>query len=331
MSTTRRLYFDAAYQVSVQTEMLPIPAAGEVLVETVVSAISAGTELLFYRGQAPENMALDANLASLAGAVRYPLRYGYAVVGNVVECGTGAAEWLGCLVFAFQPHASHFIAAVADLLPVPEDLSAQQAVFLPNMETAVNFVMDGAPLIGERVAVIGQGVVGLLTTSLLERFPLQSLVVVDQHPLRRRLALQVGATSALAPGEFAAICGDFDLVYELSGAPDALNTAIAQTGFGGRVVIGSWYGQKRAAINLGGHFHRSRMRLISSQVSSIAPEMSGRWDKQRRMAVAWEMLHQIELTQFVTHRYPLHEASAAYALLDQQPADAVQVLFSYDN
>jgi 2-desacetyl-2-hydroxyethyl bacteriochlorophyllide A dehydrogenase len=331
MTLSRRLYFEAPFRVSVRSETLPAPQGGEVLVETVVSAISAGTELLFYRGQVPDNMALDANIASLAGAVRYPLRYGYAAVGKVVECGSTAPEWLGRTVFAFQPHADHFIASIADLQPVPDDVPAQQAAFLPNMETAVNFVMDGAPLIGERVAVIGQGVVGLLTTALLSRFPLQALIVVDQHPLRRQLAMRAGATSALTPAEFAVLRGDFDLVYELSGAPDALNTAIAQTGFGGRVVIGSWYGQKRAAIDLGSHFHRSRMRLISSQVSSIAPEMSGRWDKERRMAVAWEMLRQTDLTYLVTHRYLLQEASAAYALLDQQPADAVQVLFSYDN
>jgi len=121
----------------------------------------------------------------------------------------------------------------------------------------------------------------------------------------------------------------FDLTFELSGSPSALNTAIALTDFSGRVVIGSWYGQKRAEIDLGGAFHRSRMRLISSQVSTILPELSGRWDKARRFKVAWNALERLQPERWITHRFSLKDAEQAYQLLDENPQQAIQVIFDH--
>jgi threonine dehydrogenase-like Zn-dependent dehydrogenase len=124
--------------------------------------------------------------------------------------------------------------------------------------------------------------------------------------------------------------GGADLVYELSGVPSALDQAIAVTGFTGRVLVGSWYGQKPAHLDLGGHFHRNRIRLISSQVSTLAPELSGRWTKARRFQVAWEMIRKINPSRFITHRFPITQAHQAYQLLDQDPEGAIQVIFSYE-
>jgi 2-desacetyl-2-hydroxyethyl bacteriochlorophyllide A dehydrogenase len=303
-------------------------------VQTAFSAISAGTELLFYRGQVPAAMSIDASITMLnqGEGVRYPLAYGYAAVGTVVAVGAalGAAEWLGRRVFAFHPHSSHFLATPADLISIPADVTLEQALFLPNMETAVNFVQDGAPLMGERVVVFGQGVVGLLTTHLLAQFPLDQLTTVDRLALRRSRATALGATVAVAdlPAADGAVA-DADLVYELTGNPAALNDAILAAGYNGRVVIGSWYGQKRAEIDLGGHFHRNRIQLIGSQVSTIAPHLQGRWTKGRRFAVAWSMLKAIDPALLITHCFPVHAAAQAYTLLDQQPAEALQVVLTY--
>ncbi|MCL4860479.1 MAG: zinc-binding alcohol dehydrogenase [Caldilineaceae bacterium] len=331
MGKRTNLVFTAPYEMALETEMLPAPAPDQVLVETLASAISAGTELLFYRGQVPDEMSVDATLAALAGAVRYPLRYGYALVGIVVE--TGAAvdpAWQGRRVFVFHPHCSHLLATPAELIPVPETVTTEQALFLPNMESAVNFVQDGAPVIGERVVVLGQGVVGLLTTTLLARFPLEQLVAIDQFPRRREASRRLGATAVYGDMSGAAQREvDADLVYELTGNPAALNTAIALAGYDGRVVIGSWYGRKRAEIDLGGHFHRSRIRLISSQVSTIAPHRQGRWNKARRFDVAWRMLAAFDPAALVTHRFAIQDAAQAYSLLDQQPDEALQVLLTY--
>ncbi len=123
--------------------------------------------------------------------------------------------------------------------------------------------------------------------------------------------------------------GGSDLTFELSGSPSALNDAIALTTFSGRVVIGSWYGQKRAEIDLGGAFHRSRIKLISSQVSTIAPELSARWDNARRFEVAWEALKRIRPEKWITHRFSLNEADIAYQKLDNNPQETIQIIFAY--
>lgn len=338
----RAVFFVAPGAVEVREELLTAPAAGQVTVQTEVSAISPGTELLFYRGQVPTHIAVDVNIAALAGTVRYPLKYGYAAVGRVTEVGAGAAEtWLGRRVFAFNPHESAFHAAPADLIPLPDGLTAEEAAFLPNMETAVNLTLDGAPAGGEQVAVLGQGVVGLLTTALLARFPLAALVTLDRFSRRRAQSLAWGATASLDPADVDAIpaarallqggraYAGADLVYELTGSPATLDDAIALAGFNSRIVIGSWYGSKRAAVDLGGRFHRERLRLISSQVSTVAPEWSGRWSKGRRLAWAVELLAQVRPAALITHRFPVEQAAAAYRLLDEAPGETIQVMLTY--
>ncbi|HEX8137910.1 MAG TPA: zinc-binding alcohol dehydrogenase [Pyrinomonadaceae bacterium] len=340
----RAVYFTAPRQVSVEEEPLPSPAADQVLVQTLVSAISAGTELLFYRGQAPADLPVDETISALAGDFNFPLKYGYAAVGRVAATGANVSPaWQGRLVFAFHPHESHFLSSPDELIPVPTGLSSEEAAFLPNMETAVNFLQDGRPLIGEQVLVFGQGVVGLLTTSLLARLPLAGLVTLDCAALRREKSLALGAQSSLdpeAPGVLAqlnsllAVEGadaGADLSYELSGNPAALDLAIASTGFNGRVVIGSWYGQKRAALDLGGRFHRSRLSLVSSQVSTIAPQWSGRWNKSRRLRTAWQMLRQVRPGLLISHRFPVDRAPQAYDLLDRHPEETVQVILTYQS
>ena len=289
--------------------------------------------MLFYRGQVPADIAVDTALSALAQSeVCYPLRYGYACVGRVIDVtDESLTDWLDRRVFAFVPHASHFWADPNEVQDVPLELDPERAALLPNMETAVNLVMDGHPMIGERVAVVGQGVVGLLVTALLRQFPLLELTAIDPIELRRTAALRLGASSVISCDGAEPPLGweAADLTYELSGNPAALNIALALTGFAGRVVIGSWYGQKQAPINLGGAFHRSRIRLIASQVSTIDPQWSGRWDKSRRFALAWQMLRQLPLDFLITHRFPIAEAAGAYQLIDRYPEQAIQVILTY--
>jgi 2-desacetyl-2-hydroxyethyl bacteriochlorophyllide A dehydrogenase len=328
--------------VAVHEEPLPPPGPGQILVETRLSAISSGTEMLVYRGQVPTGMAVDETISALEGAFSYPIKYGYAAVGRVIDCGPGVnAEWLERDVFAFNPHETHFIADTSALHVVPPDIGPDAAAFLPNMETAVSLVMDGRPVIGEQVAVVGQGIVGLLVARLLAEMPLSALVTLDRYPARRRWSRELGATAALDPAETDAIDEarrvlrgrrDFagaDLVYECSGNPAALDTAIALAGYNGRIVVGSWYGSKQAPVNLGGRFHRDHLRIISSQVSHLAPEWSGRWTKARRLGVAWEMLRLHRPERLISHRFPITQAAEAYRLLDERPGEALQVVFVY--
>lgn len=337
MHTRTSLYFVAPSTAEIREEPLPPPAPGEALVETLLSAVSPGTEMLVYRGQAPADMAVDDTISALGGTFGFPIKFGYATVGRVAELGEGVDKsWLGRVVFAFNPHESHFVAPVSTLIPLPDGIDPENAVFMPNMETAVSFLMDGKPVIGERVAVIGQGVVGLLTTALLGEMPLSALVAVDPIAMRRAWALRLGATSTTAPeaaGDFLGPCPGAktgaDLTYELSGNPRALDLAIDLTGEYGRIVIGSWYGNKPVAVDLGGRFHRAHIRLIGTQVSALSSEWLGRWTKERRLAVAWEMLRRHRPERLITHRIPIARAPEAYRLLDEDPAAAVQIVFTY--
>lgn len=329
--------------MELRQEDLPALGADDVLVETICSAVSAGTEMLLYQGRFPPALETDSAISSLRGGFEYPMAYGYASVGVVRQTGTQVDGSLrDRFVFSFQQHTSHFVASADSVFPIPDSLSPQTACFLPNMETAVNLVQDGAPILGERVLVLGQGIVGLLTTSLLNEFPLHTLVTVDQLNLRCEMSQveckqsrvsQCKTLSADAANfhdqAFSALGVGADLTFELSGNPSALNDAIALTRFSGRVVIGSWYGEKPAEIKLGGSFHRSRIKLIASQVSTISPELAARWDKSRRFDVAWKALERIKPERWITHRFALDDAAAAYRMLDESPQEALQVVFTY--
>lgn len=333
----KKVYFTAPRQVEIRQSSLPPLTQGQVLVETICSAISPGTEMLLYRGQFPKDLSDTHD--SLSSKLGYPMPYGYACVGRVTKISKDMRHrWLERLVFAFHPHASRFIASTEDLLPLPEGMPPETACFLPNMETAVNLVQDAAPLLGERALVFGQGIVGLLTTALLAEFPLASLVTCDRYPLRQEASLSLGASAVLDPNASnfrehvrELLPAGADLSLEISGAPPALDDAITLTGFGGRVVIGSWYGEKRASLDLGGAFHRSRIKLIASQVSTIAPELRGRWDKARRFGVAWDALKRIQPQKWITHRIPLEQAGEAYHLLDENPQETIQVILQYNH
>ena len=325
----KTVYFNAPGQAELCEEPLPDPGADDVLVETICSAISAGTEMLVYRGQFPH---LNDSRDTLSSDLKYPLAYGYACVGVIKETGSGVDRGMrDKIVFGFQPHTTAFVCHPSSLILAPASLPAEACAFLPNMETAVNLIHDGAPILGERALVLGQGVVGLLVASLLNEFPLESIVTSDLYELRRKASLEIGIKDAFDPAQNnqPGYAQRFDLTFELTGSPSAVDDAIALTAFTGRIVIGSWYGAKRASVDLGGAFHRSRIKLISSQVSTIAPELSGRWDKARRFGVAWEALNRIQPQKWITHRFPIEEAQKAYRLLDEKPQETIQVLFEY--
>jgi len=333
------LEFSGPGRVVFRTEESPRLLTGEVLVRTRFSAVSQGTEMLVYRGQWPQGVSVDATVQALAGEFSYPLVYGYCAVGRVIETGREVSgDWLGRRVFSFQPHQDLFCSRPQTLFPIPDDLDDETALFLPAMETAVNLVLDGGPLLGEKVVVVGQGIVGLLTTALLARFPLAKLVTLDSYPLRREASKRLGAGECYDPkdpalheklGVVAGRGGDADLVYELSGNPEGLNAAVSFTRFSGRVVVGSWYGTKKVDLDLGSCFHRGRVSLVSSQVSSIAPELSGRWQTRRRLDLAWEMLRLVHPSACITQRFALNKAPEAYALIDRFPEQTVQIIFDH--
>jgi 2-desacetyl-2-hydroxyethyl bacteriochlorophyllide A dehydrogenase len=326
------LWFLGPGKVELRREELGAIPPDHVLVQSKISAISAGTELLAYRGELPPDLALDETLGSLRrGTFSYPFQFGYASVGDVVDVGSALdrTAWMGRRVFAFHPHATAFMAPATEVLAVPDELPSERAVLFAHMETAVNLALDGGATLGENVLLIGQGMVGLLATALLARFPLSVVVAAEGVALRAQAARALGARSVITcAAEVAEIFGarGADLIYELSGDPDALNLAIAVAGHEARVVVGSWYGQKRSQIDLGGRFHRRRLRLISSQVSHIGAPLSARWDRARRADATWRALVEIDTLPLISHRFSFEQCESAYQLLDRNPACALQLL-----
>jgi len=195
------LYFTGPSEASVRSTSVEM-ADDEVLVETRVSGISAGTELLIYRGDAPTDLPADETLETLSGDLSFPVRYGYAAVGDVVDAGSAVdGEWVGRTVFGFTPHETRFTMPPERLLTVPDAVDPEAMAMFPSVETATSLVLDGRPRVGEEVVVFGAGVVGLCTIGLLSSFPLRRLIAVEPVAGRRARARELGADVAVAPDD----------------------------------------------------------------------------------------------------------------------------------
>ncbi|PZR17441.1 MAG: oxidoreductase [Archangium gephyra] len=277
---------------------------GEVLVRTEVSALSAGTERLVSNG------AVDASFAAQN-------RPGYCSVG-VVEAGEPSL--LGARVFAFHPHQSRFVARAADVIRLPEGMSAEVATLLANTETAVSLVMDAAPVLGEVSAVVGLGIVGQLVLAIASRLQSGPVHGVDLRADRIEVARRV------SPSALFTTASDVDLLYEVSGSTKALEAAFGLVRREGRIVAGSWYD---GAVTLGARAHRNRNTVKFSQVSTIDSSLSGRFDKRRRMSVALDWLSKIPASELITHRIPFAEAPRAWELLARPPQGCLQILLTH--
>lgn len=334
-SARRRVRFVAPGEAEVLTEDAPVPGPAQVSVRTEYSAVSPGTERLVYHGNVPDDLQADSAIEALEDKdLSYPLSYGYACVGEVDEVGAEVKDfWMGTRVFAFQPHVSRFVASPDSLIRLPDALESTEAVLIPSMETAVTLIMDGRPVIGERVYVFGQGIIGLLTARLLAEHPVSELLAVEPLASRRSLAesfgLEVVGSAEDLEGHQSRNDSRADLVYELTGRPSALNDAIGNTTFDGRIVVGSWYGTKTTSLDLGRHFHRSRMEIISSQVSTIDPSYRGRWTKGRRMSVVLDLLAELHPGELISNQFEVEQAPTVYEKLGSDPS-LLQPVFVYD-
>lgn len=281
--TTSALWYCGPKQVELREEVLPPPAAGEVRVKTLYSAVSRGTESLVFSGRIPASEFQRMRAPFMAGDFPFPVKYGYAAAGQIEN---GGDAWRGKNVFALYPHQAAFNIPSDAVLPLPEGVPPLRAVLAANMETALNGVWDAAPGPADRIAVIGAGVVGSLVAYLCGRIPGADVTLVDINAGRAELAGQLGVGFA----EPANATSDCDLVVHASGSPDGLRTALELAGDEATVLEMSWYGDAPVMAMLGGPFHSRRLRLISSQVGSIAPSHRPRWTHGRRLAAAIALL-----------------------------------------
>jgi threonine dehydrogenase-like Zn-dependent dehydrogenase len=262
---------------------LPEPGAGDVVVRTVRSAISRGTETLVFRGAVPSDQRARMRAPFQEGDFPGPVKYGYLNVGAVEE---GPAELRGRTVFCLYPHQTAYVVPAGAVSVVPEDVPPARAVLAGTVETAVNALWDAAPAVGDRVAVVGGGMVGCCVVRLLHRYPAVRVTLVDVDPGRAEVAAALGVDFALPDGA----PGDLDLVVHTSATSAGLQRSLDLLGTEGTVVDLSWYGDTEVRLSLGGAFHSRRLAIRSSQVGAVSPARASRRSAADRLALALELL-----------------------------------------
>ena len=281
---TARAFWTVGHELGeLRPEPLPSPRAGQVLVTTHYSAISRGTELLVYRGQVPASEYERMRAPHQAGAFPWPVKYGYGSVGQVAQ---GPEELRDRWVFCLYPHQDRYVVNASDVVPIPEGVPAARAVLAANMETALNAVWDGGVSAGDRVVVVGAGVVGLLTAYLAARHPACQVQVVDVDRRKAAAAAQLGLPF-FTPDD---LPGGADRVFHASAQGAGLQTALSLAGPEAKVIELSWYGARSTTLQLGMAFHSQRLQLVSSQVGQLPAERRARWHHRRRLEVALQLL-----------------------------------------
>lgn len=277
-------------------ELAP-PEADEVLVRALYSGISRGTESLVFRGEVPASQRQPMRAPFQEGDFPGPVKYGYSSVGEVLEASAGPGQGLvGRRVFCLYPHQDLYTVPAAAVTPLPQGVPPERAVLAANLETAVNALWDARPSAGDRVVVIGAGVVGLLVGWLCRQIPGARVTAVDPDATRARVAEALGVDFAPA----APAGADADLVIHTSGTAGGLAAALGAAGVEGTVIELSWYGSRTVSAALGEAFHSRRLVLKSSQVGRIPPERAPRWTHARRLALALELLRDPRLDVLIT-------------------------------
>lgn len=320
---TPAVYFTAPGRVEIRPLLLE-QRPEELLVTSRLQGISAGTELLFYRGDFPDGISGD--LPGLPARLSYPLAYGYSNVG---------VDEKGRRVFGFVPHQGAWFSREEELILLPEDISDEDAVFLPNLETAVGIVQDLGLVLGETVLVMGLGVVGLLVAELLSRSPAGLLLLADIKEERRKEAEALGAlflnpVNEDIPSRALSLTGGrgLDRAVNVSASGQALGNIFEAMAVEGVVVEASWYGKNLITLGLGKAFHRRRLELRSSQVSRVGCRLGARWDKKRRMDLVLRLLKEIRPSRYITHTLPFTSAPEAYNILSGGDPRVLQTVLS---
>jgi threonine dehydrogenase-like Zn-dependent dehydrogenase len=319
---TRALWYAEKGVVDLRLEPLRAPRADEVLVRTLFSGVSRGTERLVLSGAIGQSEWERMRAPLQVGDFPFPVKYGYCAAG-VIEQGPPAL--LGQMVFVLHPHQERFIVPSSMAVPIPDPISARRATLAATMETALNAIWDAGAGPADRIVVVGGGSVGLLVGYLASRLPGAAVTVVDVAADRATIANALGmefARPEMAPE-------DADAVFHTSATAAGLATAIRSTGFEAPIVELSWYGKEPVAAALGGAFHSRRLRLVSSQVSQIAPNRRPRWSHRRRLETALSLLDDPVLDQLITTEITFDEAPMKLPQLLRVGSPGLAAIISY--
>ena len=288
----RAFWLDSPGEGVIRDLTLPVPADGEVLVRSLFSGVSRGTETLVFRGGVPAGQHAAMRAPFQEGDFPAPVKYGYLNVGLVEE---GPTELVGRTVFCLYPHQTRYVVPAAAVTVVPDRVPAARAVLAGTVETAVNALWDARPLVGDRIAVVGGGMVGCSVATLLARFPGVRVQLVDADPARARTAEALGVAFALPEDAL----GGCDLVVHASATEAGLTRSLELLRAEGTVVELSWYGDRQVSLPLGEAFHSRRLVIRSSQVGTVSPARANR-SYADRLALALELLADPALDALVT-------------------------------
>ncbi|MGZ6205114.1 MAG: zinc-dependent alcohol dehydrogenase [Candidatus Binataceae bacterium] len=300
MHNAKALWYAAKGRVELRDEKVAA-RDGELLIRAAYSGISRGTERLVFEGRVPPSEFQRMRCPRQEGAFPFPVKYGYALVGTV-ESG----ELSGKSVFLLHPHQNLLSAAESELHLVPDGVPARRAVLAANMETALNVVWDSGVSAGDRVTIVGGGVLGLLIASLVAALPGSIATVVDIDPMRGPAAMSLGARFASVEEPPA----DQDIVIHTSATEAGLHLALKCAGQEARVIEASWYGDRAVSLPLGEAFHARRLAIVSSQVGAIPPARLPRWSYRRRLGTALRLLKNEALDTLITDEIAFADAPA---------------------
>ena len=335
MAPARALWFTGPRTPELRQEEIAEAGPGQVTVRGVASLVSAGTEMLVYRGDLPAEDELG--LETCAGSFGFPVKYAYQIVGRVEAAGEGVPFAPGDLVFCRHPHQERFTMRYVDWLifKIPDGLDPERAIFSNLLDVALNCNLDVPVRHGDVVVVYGQGIVGSMCAQLARRTA-GRIVVVDPAANRREFALTWGADAAVEPQAALETVMELsggrgaDVAIEASGSPPALQSAIVATGQEGTITAVSFFGNRTVPLVLSPEFHYRRQRLISSQVSTIGSGLQPRWSLERRMATVFDLLRDERLRTPISHRLAFADAPEAYRLLDEEAETTMGVALNYE-
>ena len=316
-----------AGQGEIRTERIDAPGPGEVTVRARFSGVSRGTESLVFRALVPLSQYERMRCPFQNGDFPGPVKYGYASVGVIEAVGPDVAtDRLAERVFCLYPHQSLYTLPSVSALAIPDAVPDRRAVLAANMETAVNALWDAAPVVGDRVAVVGAGTVGCLVAALVARIPGVQVELIDVNSERAAAAAALGLAFA-AP---AAARGEADLVVHASGSEDGLNLSLSLAGFEATVLELSWFGAQRVAVQLGEEFHSRRLTIAASQVGHVAPSRRSRRTRQARLALALRLLVDARFDCLLTGECSLAELPATMAWLAAGRSGSICYTVRYD-
>jgi NADPH:quinone reductase-like Zn-dependent oxidoreductase len=316
MTTATALWTLERETLGLRREVLPPLAPGEVLCRALYSAVSRGTESLVFHGAVPESEWQRMRAPFQAGDFPFPVKYGYQMVAEVLEGDMPK----GTRIFALHPHQDRFVLPVTMARPLPDALPSRRAVLAANMETALNALWDSGAAPGDRIAVIGAGIVGLLIGYLASRLPGADVVLVDIDSSKARIAAALEISFAAAPP------ADCDVVFHASAHPAGLAAAIAAAGMEAAVIELSWYGDGVVPAPLGGSFHARRLKLVSSQVGQVSASHRARWDYARRLAKALDLLLDVRLDHLLEPDMPFMQTPELLPAILAKPGALAQVV-----